>query len=210
MQRTKAFTLIELLVVIAVIALLLAILMPALKKAKEQGQCASCQANLKNYSYAIFMYLNDSDDRFPDPVSCYFSQTTPYPVEAGLSSPIHLRWCNGDLYLKSHPEYGGPLYRYLVDAKSFICPTFSRLAHRTSQDHFYQSEAAKIKNYKAWYNYSMNAYLGTKNSSTPNTRYFSYSDASTFFPLTKESATAVLNCAQGRWIHLFLRMVSLF
>jgi prepilin-type N-terminal cleavage/methylation domain-containing protein len=57
MCKQHAFTLIELLVVIAVIALLLAILMPALTKAKELGQGAACKGNLKNYGLALFMYL---------------------------------------------------------------------------------------------------------------------------------------------------------
>ena len=188
MRTRKAFTLIELLVVISVIALLLAILMPALNKAKDQGRSASCQANLKNYSVALYMYLGDNGDKFCNPQSCYFSQTTPFPVESGLTSPIHLRWCNGDLYLKSHPEYGGPLYSYLVDAKSFICPTFASMAHRTSQDHFYQAEAAKIKNYKPWYNYSMNAYLGTNSSGVKVERLSNVKRPSQTFSFTEESA----------------------
>jgi prepilin-type N-terminal cleavage/methylation domain-containing protein/prepilin-type processing-associated H-X9-DG protein len=168
MRVERAFTLIELLVVIAIIAILMAILMPALNKAKEQGQRAACKANLKTYTLAIHMYAADNDDRFCDPRSCYFSQTDPYPVEAGISSPIHLRWCNGDLYLRNHPEYAGPLYSYLQDARAFICPTFSILARRASQDHFFQADAANVRNYLPWYNYTMNAYLGDPSSSTRN------------------------------------------
>jgi prepilin-type N-terminal cleavage/methylation domain-containing protein/prepilin-type processing-associated H-X9-DG protein len=191
MQRKKGFTLIELLVVIAVIALLLAILMPALQKAKEQGQRAVCQSNLKNYAVAILMYTGDNDDKFCNPSSAYFSQSSAYPVEAGLSSPIHLRWCNGDLYLRNHPQYAGPFFAYLQDARAFICPTFSRIAHQTSQDHFYQADAGNLKNYKPWYNYTMNAYLGTTSSSVQKSRVMKLSEVrrpAGTFSFTEESA----------------------
>jgi len=59
----RAFTLIELLVVIAIIAVLMAILMPALHRAKEQGQRAACLNNLKNLQLAWIVYADDNDDR---------------------------------------------------------------------------------------------------------------------------------------------------
>src|SRR4030042_2888407 len=55
MRRAGAFTLIELLVVIAVIALLMAILMPALQRVKEQGRTISCQANLRQWGLFFSM-----------------------------------------------------------------------------------------------------------------------------------------------------------
>ncbi len=60
-----AFTLIELLVVISIIAVLLAILMPCLRKVKEQARRAVCQNNLHQSSAAIFMYAGDFDDALP-------------------------------------------------------------------------------------------------------------------------------------------------
>ena len=160
------FTLIELLVVIAVIALLLAILMPALNKARELGQGAACKGNLKCYTYAVHMYAQDNDDRFCDPDFCYFSQSERYPVESGVSgNHLHLRWCNGDLYLQSHPEYGGTLYPYMKDARAFICPTYARLTIRGSEDQFYRADGKTITNYRPWYNYTMNAYLGPVDTS---------------------------------------------
>ena len=160
MRRAHGFTLIELLVVIAVIALLLSILIPALGKAKNLAQGIACKGNMKNYTVAVAMYTDDNDGKFCEPARCYFSQDDAYPVEAGLSSPLHLRWCNGNLDLKSHPEYGGHLYRYLMDAKAFICPTYRSQAVRNSEDHFYAADAANLRYYEPWYNYTMNAYLG--------------------------------------------------
>ncbi len=62
----KAFTLIELLVVIAIIALLLSILMPGLRKAKETAQTIACQSNLKQWNLLVGFFLADNKSIFPD------------------------------------------------------------------------------------------------------------------------------------------------
>jgi prepilin-type N-terminal cleavage/methylation domain-containing protein len=62
----SAFTLIELLVVIAVIAILAALLLPALAGAKRKGQQAVCVSNLSQIGLYFQIYLNDQNSRFPD------------------------------------------------------------------------------------------------------------------------------------------------
>ncbi len=68
MQSKKGFTLIELLVVIAIIALLLSIITPALRSAKEQARKAVCAAHVKSLLTGIYVYAARFDDNIPSSI----------------------------------------------------------------------------------------------------------------------------------------------
>jgi prepilin-type N-terminal cleavage/methylation domain-containing protein/prepilin-type processing-associated H-X9-DG protein len=63
--RYPAFTLIELLVVIAIIAILAAMLMPAVSRAKESGRSAACISNLRQIGVALQLYVDSNNNRLP-------------------------------------------------------------------------------------------------------------------------------------------------
>ena len=64
-RGTGGFTLLELLVVIATIAILAALMLPALRAAKEQAQGIQCLSQLKQFSYAWNLYADDYEEQIP-------------------------------------------------------------------------------------------------------------------------------------------------
>jgi prepilin-type processing-associated H-X9-DG protein len=116
--------LIELLVVIAVIAILMAILMPALKRAREQGQRAACLSNLKQLQLAWIMYADDHDDVLAssEAGNSFASQFGP----AWLGRTYATDWAQGGTLPKEEQVEGikeGTFWPYTQETKLYKCPT---------------------------------------------------------------------------------------
>ena len=111
MSRKNGFTLIELLVVIAVIAILMAILMPALARAREQGKRIACLNSLGQLMKGWIMYADDNNDKI---------------VQANTgATDAWVRWLGNNLARDQQIQgiEQGRLYRYCPEPKLYKCPT---------------------------------------------------------------------------------------
>jgi prepilin-type N-terminal cleavage/methylation domain-containing protein/prepilin-type processing-associated H-X9-DG protein len=118
-SRRTAFTLIELLVVIAIIAILAAMLLPALSKSKGTAQSISCLNNLKQLQLCFHLYVADNEDYMP-PNDFVFDLATlrPFPGNEGPS------WCTNVAPYEADPVgiKAGLLYQYNTSIGIYHCP----------------------------------------------------------------------------------------
>ena len=132
-RRTKGFTLIELLVVIAIIAILAAMLLPALAKAKARAQQAVCLSNAKQWGLADSMYVEDNNQVFPYPKFQGYAASVDQDNPAWLSIATYHNQNEGDdVWFNALPSLVGnkPMYTWAYDPTTFYgsksiftCPT---------------------------------------------------------------------------------------
>lgn len=116
----QGFTLIELLVVIAIIAILAALLLPVLGKAKGKAQAAACMGNFKQLQLCWQLYVDDSNDHLP--ANTALNEDDIGNREAWTSDPFS--WLQGNAWTDTTPEYlqRGVLYPYNRSLGIYRCP----------------------------------------------------------------------------------------
>ncbi|NLF15855.1 MAG: DUF1559 domain-containing protein [Lentisphaerae bacterium] len=111
-QARRGFTLIELLVVIAIIAILAAMLLPALSKAREKARSVNCVSNQKQIALACLMYADDHRETLPR--HCY------QPGNSGGNNAWHSQ-----------------IFGYVNSPQTFQCPSNSVAIHATKYCYSY-------------------------------------------------------------------------
>jgi prepilin-type N-terminal cleavage/methylation domain-containing protein len=112
----NAFTLIEVLVVVAIIALLVAILLPSLARARDQAQTVACASNIHQLFYGWTMYAQDNKDRYPGSTHDFGMDWLGYDNENRATGYGHGR----------APE-DGVIYKYMSDqSKAYTCPAHDK------------------------------------------------------------------------------------
>jgi len=128
MKKKNGFTLIELLIVVAIIAVLLSILAPALRKARDQAKLTFCLHNLHSLTQPWIMYADDSKDRLMNARTSRIRKVSDSPLIYDWNNnayPTWVGWWDGD----SNDEKAqkaclelGLLFPYCQSTEFYLCP----------------------------------------------------------------------------------------
>ena len=142
MNARRAFTLIELLVVIAIIAILAALLLPALSSAKQRAWTTSCNSNLHQLGLAMRMFADDNGEFYPESgADIHWNTTDPVTGKPGWSEQIfsyvgntNTYNCPGNAQLPA--QYRGPFNYFNGCNAAFVAVGGTFAAVKSPAIHF--------------------------------------------------------------------------
>ncbi len=157
--RERAFTLVELLVVVSIIALLISILLPSLKKAREQTKATVCLSNLRALGQGLMLYATEYDGRLPGPAhpALYRNQTIQNYLDEGFSesqAKYAMRRQVSFMLSSVMNQKGGGLRTNVSDGVA-KCPSLERIL---SEEHFERYRANTGKSGLFPFHYVLNNY----------------------------------------------------
>jgi len=170
MKRQSAFTLIELLVVIAIIAVLMGILMPALKIARGQARGIACQSNQRTLVQAYTMYADQNDGKICGGLAGYAPDNgiPPWvmpPLDYNGQTIVQMGGSGQEVTLvqRQNGLREGAIFPYVKEVKAYHCPGDNRLTQGTS--------LGNSLAYAIYRSYSLTDYMAGTDRSDPKGFY---------------------------------------